>query len=476
MALSQARVLALPYARVFELVPPHLSAKNGEQRVRANRRLLSRRYQLLRQHWQCRQTVSRQCWGLDGDQSDKRHKYGRSGARWQVNVAAESYGRQAPSVSPKVLDVHVLVNAKEDLKMRSEYDIPAGVVRFRDFEKSFGVKVLEYAVSTSDAAPGTEDYKAAVGKKALPSNSTSLWLKAKREGDQPWFLKLLKPDFSTRTGKGKAKANAKKRPINAGDDGAIAIEECRTLQIKLKTALAENHHLSQQCHNSDLLIHNVLDLHSQALACGGGKDATPATYLQVAASGFRKRPHMEVGRSSPARPANKKSNVKSGFLGKAELKWLGNSIRYYHLTEKGHRSSECAKKTSGVPASAAHVFLDFSSSHTLTSASYARRMGFTVTPNHNPLQGATVFSSLELTSGYHQIRPEDVPKTAFNTPFGQYKFKMLVGLVLVLLCFRRVVPLRFCQSQALACGDGKDVMPSSYKSEHGVHLNRIQHT
>ena len=90
-------------------------------------------------------------------------------------------------VSPKVLDVHVLVNAKEDLKMRSEYDIPAGVVRFRDFEKSFGVKVLEYAVSTSDAAPGTEDYKAAVGKKALPSNSTSLWLKAKREGATTYY-------------------------------------------------------------------------------------------------------------------------------------------------------------------------------------------------------------------------------------------------------------------------------------------------
>jgi hypothetical protein len=42
--------------------------------------------------------------------------------------------------------------------------------------------------------------------------------------------------------------------------------------------------------------------------------------------------------------------------------------------------------------------------------------------------GSSYFTSLDLTSGYHQIliSEEDRPKTAFRTPFGQFQFKVLI--------------------------------------------------
>jgi hypothetical protein len=47
------------------------------------------------------------------------------------------------------------------------------------------------------------------------------------------------------------------------------------------------------------------------------------------------------------------------------------------------------------------------------------------------LKGAKYFSKIDLRFGYYQlrIRPEDVPKTAFVTRYGQYEFTvMLFGL------------------------------------------------
>jgi len=97
------------------------------------------------------------------------------------------------------------------------------------------------------------------------------------------------------------------------------------------------------------------------------------------------------------------------------------------------------------------------------------------------LQGAKVFSKINLRSGYHQLRvkPKDIPKTAFRTTYSHYEFTMIpFGLTNALVTFMDLMNRVFRPylDKFVVVFIDEILIYSKDKEEHTEHLQIVLQT
>ncbi|GKD16614.1 putative reverse transcriptase domain-containing protein [Tanacetum coccineum] len=94
------------------------------------------------------------------------------------------------------------------------------------------------------------------------------------------------------------------------------------------------------------------------------------------------------------------------------------------------------------------------------------------------LQGSSVYSKIDLRSGYHQLRvyDEDIPKTAFRTRYGHYEFQVMIfGLTNAHAVFMDLMN-RVCRpylDKFMIVFIDDILIYSKTKEEHDAHLRLI---
>ena len=92
------------------------------------------------------------------------------------------------------------------------------------------------------------------------------------------------------------------------------------------------------------------------------------------------------------------------------------------------------------------------------------------------LNNQTVFSQLDLNSGYYQvsISEESIEKTAFSLPFGHFEFlRMPFGLASAPMTFQRIINGIFSNVSFTKCYMDDILVHSSSEQEHCAHLEKV---